>query len=172
VPSLSDSFIFLTLTRLVVVLKFTNFRFALFTPPSRRLSAAKRNLELSESSFISFSPELITSNCEKIGITLGSTENQVLQSVVAIKNIEIDRLTVAPSSYSRNPLIDAEEAEFDVMLSHISDRWDDESELSTLDRCCELTFAPCRKKSNKAFSNGKVNRPSIKPFTPSKISLK
>jgi hypothetical protein len=32
-PSLSDSFIFLTLTRLVVVLKFVNFRFALFTPP-------------------------------------------------------------------------------------------------------------------------------------------
>jgi hypothetical protein len=31
--SLSDSFIFLTLTRLVVVLKFINFRFALFTPP-------------------------------------------------------------------------------------------------------------------------------------------
>jgi hypothetical protein len=32
-PSLSDSFIFLTLTRLVVVLKFINFRFTLFTPP-------------------------------------------------------------------------------------------------------------------------------------------
>jgi hypothetical protein len=37
---LSDSFIFLTLTRLVVVIKFVNFRFALFTPPSRRLSLA------------------------------------------------------------------------------------------------------------------------------------
>jgi hypothetical protein len=32
-PSLSNSFLFLTLTRLVVVLKFINFRFALFTPP-------------------------------------------------------------------------------------------------------------------------------------------
>jgi hypothetical protein len=32
-PFLSDSFIFLTLTWLVVVLKFVNFRFALFTPP-------------------------------------------------------------------------------------------------------------------------------------------
>jgi hypothetical protein len=30
---LSDSFLFLTLTRLVVVIKFVNFRFALFTPP-------------------------------------------------------------------------------------------------------------------------------------------
>jgi hypothetical protein len=36
-PSLSDSFLFLTLTRLEVVLKLLNFRFALFTP-SRRLS--------------------------------------------------------------------------------------------------------------------------------------
>jgi hypothetical protein len=30
---LSDSIIFLTLTRLVLVLKLLNFRFALFTPP-------------------------------------------------------------------------------------------------------------------------------------------
>jgi hypothetical protein len=30
--------IFLTLTRLVVVIIFENFSFALFTPPSRRLS--------------------------------------------------------------------------------------------------------------------------------------
>jgi hypothetical protein len=39
-PSLADSFIFLTLTRLVVVFIFVNFSFALFTPPppSRRLS--------------------------------------------------------------------------------------------------------------------------------------
>jgi hypothetical protein len=35
---LADSFIFLTLTRLVVVIIFENFSFALFTPPSRRLS--------------------------------------------------------------------------------------------------------------------------------------
>jgi hypothetical protein len=32
-PSLSDSIIFLTLTRLVVVINFVNFSFALFTPP-------------------------------------------------------------------------------------------------------------------------------------------
>jgi hypothetical protein len=38
-PSLADSIIFLTLTRLVVVINFVNFSFALFTPPpSRRLS--------------------------------------------------------------------------------------------------------------------------------------
>jgi hypothetical protein len=32
-PSLVDLIIFLTLTRLVVVINFVNFRFALFTPP-------------------------------------------------------------------------------------------------------------------------------------------
>jgi hypothetical protein len=32
-PSLADLFIFLTLTRLVVVIIFENFSFALFTPP-------------------------------------------------------------------------------------------------------------------------------------------
>jgi hypothetical protein len=32
-PSLADSIIFLTLTRLVVVINFINFSFALFTPP-------------------------------------------------------------------------------------------------------------------------------------------
>jgi hypothetical protein len=32
-PSLADSIIFLTLTRLVVVFIFENFSFALFTPP-------------------------------------------------------------------------------------------------------------------------------------------
>jgi hypothetical protein len=38
-PSLADSILFLTLTRLVVVFIFENFSFALFTPPpSRRLS--------------------------------------------------------------------------------------------------------------------------------------
>jgi hypothetical protein len=40
-PSLVDSIIFLTLTRLVVVIIFENFSFTLFTPPSRRLSDAQ-----------------------------------------------------------------------------------------------------------------------------------
>uniref|UniRef100_A0A804QC22 Uncharacterized protein n=1 Tax=Zea mays TaxID=4577 RepID=A0A804QC22_MAIZE len=138
---------------LIISAKRTNTDEDILTKAQRL--AAKRNLELSESSFISLSPEVIISNCEKIGISLSSSENEVLQSVVAIKNIEIDRLTVAPSSYSRNLLSDAEEAEFDVVLSHTADRWDDESELTTLDRCCELSVAPRRKKSNKAFSNRK-----------------
>jgi hypothetical protein len=45
-PSLADSIILLTLTRLVVVIIFEIFSFALFTPPSRRLSAGKWIREL------------------------------------------------------------------------------------------------------------------------------
>jgi hypothetical protein len=37
-PSLADSFLFLTLTRLVVVFIFVNFKFRPIHPPSRRLS--------------------------------------------------------------------------------------------------------------------------------------
>jgi uncharacterized membrane protein len=39
-PSLADSIIFLTLTRLVVVFIFENFSFALFTPPLGDFQAA------------------------------------------------------------------------------------------------------------------------------------
>jgi hypothetical protein len=45
VPSLSDSFLFLTLTRLVVVIKFINFRFALFTPPLGDFHNPRQNME-------------------------------------------------------------------------------------------------------------------------------
>jgi hypothetical protein len=75
--------------------------------------AAKRNLKTSELSFIPFDPKFITSNCEKLRITLGSTKNKVLQSVVSIKNIEIDRLTVATKStlpFGVNNFHDEEEA--------------------------------------------------------------
>jgi hypothetical protein len=44
-PSLANSIIFLTLTRLVVVINFVNFSFALFTP-SRRLSL--RNMSIGD----------------------------------------------------------------------------------------------------------------------------
>jgi hypothetical protein len=43
---LSDSIKFLTLTRLVVVINFVNFSFALFTPPSRQLSDLTKLLAL------------------------------------------------------------------------------------------------------------------------------
>jgi hypothetical protein len=46
-PSLADSFLFLTLTRLVVVFIFVKFSFALFTPPlgDYQGASAKREIE-------------------------------------------------------------------------------------------------------------------------------
>jgi hypothetical protein len=43
-PSLADSFIFLTLTRLVVVFIFVNYSFALFTPPLGDYSSKYRRV--------------------------------------------------------------------------------------------------------------------------------
>jgi hypothetical protein len=43
-PSLADSIIFLTLTRLVVVIIFENFSFALFTPPLGDFQLSKDEL--------------------------------------------------------------------------------------------------------------------------------
>jgi hypothetical protein len=50
-PSLSDSIIFLTLTRLVVVIKLLHFRFALFTPLGdfQLVSEPDASLELNRS---------------------------------------------------------------------------------------------------------------------------
>jgi hypothetical protein len=42
-PSLSDSLLFLTLTRLVVVINFVNFSFTLFTPPLGDFQSALRS---------------------------------------------------------------------------------------------------------------------------------
>jgi hypothetical protein len=50
-PSLADSFLFLTLTRLVVVFIFVNFSFALFTPPSRRLSLFSQAADKAEANY-------------------------------------------------------------------------------------------------------------------------
>jgi hypothetical protein len=44
-PSLVDSIIFLTLTRLVVVIIFENFSFALFTPPLGDFQRQHRNIK-------------------------------------------------------------------------------------------------------------------------------
>jgi hypothetical protein len=57
---LSDSFLFLTLTRLVVVINFVNFSFALFTPPSRRLSEAPSHLRKPMSFFPSLTKIIIS----------------------------------------------------------------------------------------------------------------
>jgi hypothetical protein len=55
-----------------------------------------RNLEApGNKSFVSFSNSRISSNLDKLGISLGRDDNLVRSSTVAIKNIELDRLVVA-----------------------------------------------------------------------------
>jgi hypothetical protein len=54
-PSLADSFIFLTLTRLVVVFIFVNFSFPLFTPPLGDYQISLNNLLFQLRSLPSFS---------------------------------------------------------------------------------------------------------------------
>jgi hypothetical protein len=102
--------------------------------------AAKRNLETSEFSFITYNPKTIIPNMKNIGINLGKNEKKVLNSVVAIKNIEIDRLAVtAKSSYPFNIRTDEEESEeFDAELSHITQSWDDDVVSNGIDLCYNL----------------------------------
>jgi hypothetical protein len=62
-----------------------------------------RNLENSgNKSFISFSDSRISSNLDKLGISLGRDDNGIRCSTVAIKNIEMDRLVVSASHRSKN----------------------------------------------------------------------
>jgi hypothetical protein len=59
-------------------------------PKSRNLETAGNS-----SSFLSFSNSRISSNMNSIGISLGRDENVVSSSIVSIKNIEIDRISVS-----------------------------------------------------------------------------
>ena len=136
--------------------------------------AAKRNLETSEFSFITYKPKTIISNMKNIGVKLGKNEKEVLQSVVAIKNIEIDRLAVAansPSPHKITEIENGEDEEIDAELSLITQNWDDDAVPSALNLCYDLNVVPRRKKANRARSIGKGTRLPIKPVTPSKIIL-
>jgi hypothetical protein len=56
--------------------------------------AAKLNLENSEFPYVTLEPKVIVSNLNNVGIRLGRNDCEVLNSVISIKNIELDRLTV------------------------------------------------------------------------------
>ena len=55
--------------------------------------AAKKNLETGIS-FTSFSDSHVLSNLGRVGFKLGRTDEIIKASIVAIKNLEIDRLVV------------------------------------------------------------------------------
>ena len=62
--------------------------------------AAKRNLEISEYSFLPFKPKVIATKLNNVGIRLGRNDKEVLKSVEAIKNMEVDRLIISTNSSS------------------------------------------------------------------------
>lgn len=110
--------------------------------------AAKRNLENSEFSFINFNPKLITSNLNNVGIYLYTNDCEVLNSIVSIKNIEVNRLTVyaiSPSPNRSRILEVDEEDEIDAKLSHVTKSWDQNTKLIVLNLCHDLSVAPDQK---------------------------
>jgi hypothetical protein len=82
---------------------------------------AKRNLENIEFFFITFKPKVIASNLNNVGIRLGRNDYEVLNSIVSIKNIEVDILSLYAKSLSpiiSRTLEEDEEVEIDAKLSH------------------------------------------------------
>jgi hypothetical protein len=110
--------------------------------------AAKRNLEYGEVSFASFKPKINTFNLNKVGIRLGINTYEISNSVVSIKNIEIDRLKAAAKSRPHVPslvLDEDEEDEVDTIISHVTNCWDENTNLGGLDLCCDLSTVLHRK---------------------------
>lgn len=61
---------------------------------------AKCNLENGEFSFVTFKPKVIASNLNTFGIRLRRNDREVINSFISIKNIEVDRLSLAAKSSS------------------------------------------------------------------------
>jgi hypothetical protein len=55
-------------------------------------------MEISECSFVSLKPEVIATNLNNVGICFGKNDSEVVNSVISIKNIEVDRLLVSTKS--------------------------------------------------------------------------
>jgi hypothetical protein len=147
-----------------------------------------RNLENpGNKSFISFSDSRISSNLDKLGISLGIDDNGIRCSTVAIKNIEMDILVVYASHRSKNKnnttknskystIIDysddEEEERLEETFNHIcGDIYGDPQEHSHDHDLCDLKVVPRKKKSGSA-NKIKNGRPPKKPNTPSKIRLR
>ncbi|CAO2210808.1 unnamed protein product [Urochloa humidicola] len=147
--------------------------------------AAIRNLEATgNSSFQSFSDSRISSNMSNIGVSLGRDVNLARSSSIAIKNIEVDRLSVtAKKKLERKNNIktniskvitnfsDEEEERLDTILSHVSGDLNEDVHEQGYDHILsDLSAVSRKKKSNSAkkINNGKSPR---KQKTPSKLRL-
>jgi hypothetical protein len=135
--------------------------------------AAKKNLEHAGNSFSSFPDSHIISNLGRVGINLRSSD------VVAIKNLEVDRLVLAAKykknnskGYKSNLESDDElEARLEDVLSHACGNLNEKALDMEKDQIIDLSPVRRKKKYNNAKINNKGKLPK-KPKTPSKFILK
>jgi hypothetical protein len=147
-----------------------------------------RNLEApGNKSFVSFSNSCISSNLDRLGISVGRDDNIVRASTVAIKNIELDRLVVAAKNKKQprdNNKInkcslditdysdEEREDKLQTTLNHICGDINEESqEQNHEDILCDLK-AVSRKSKSSSANKIKHGRPPKKPNTPSKIRIR
>ena len=132
----------------------------------------KKNLEFPGNSFINFPVSKVVSNLGRVGINIGSSD------VVAIKNLEVDRLvlhanqTKSSPKHTRYNLESDEEREnqLDAILSHACG--DQNENLLETEGDQIIDLSPLRRK--KKYNNAKILRKGKlpkKPKAPSKIII-
>ena len=150
-----------------------------------KMLAAKKNLDngMSNKSFASMPFDNITSNISKLGVSMGTNSDDIMNSVISIKNIEVDRLTVAAKKLNSKgnakslPCPDNidDQDDMDALDAHLTHICRDLSEVLNdegLDQICyDLNAVPRKKKSNSIKRQSKIKRPSKKPITPSKLVI-
>ena len=132
---------------------------------------AVRNLDfegtLSRKSFMSFDKSKVSSNITRLGVSLGCNEKEIDFSVRALKQVEFDRLTVAPKFSSFvDPLVsDEEDEDADAnhegkLLSHLV-KDTTEVDLDDIVRdttLFELVVSVRKNKSNSAKKRGRSSK--------------
>jgi hypothetical protein len=118
---------------------------------------ATRNLDFegtsARKSFLSFDKAKVSSNITSLGISLGRNEKTVDFSVRALKQVEFDRLTVAP----RSPML---------VDPYVSDEEDEDADATEVDLddtvrdtlLCELVASVRKNKSNSANKKGRPTK--------------
>ena len=81
-------------------------------------------MPMSSKSFLQFNTPRLSSNLLKVGVKLGSNENEISVSANALRHLEFDRLRVSPVVQTRplDPSLDDDDADATVdgqLLSHL-----------------------------------------------------
>lgn len=107
---------------------------------------------------------------------MGRDHSEISNSIVSLENIEIDRLRVSPKGNIRGnnkQHLDVEDVDdFDTTLNHAcGDLIKDAYEEGVDHLCCDLDAVPHKRKSH-SVSKKKVDKPSEKLITPSKLCVR